>query len=352
MDNVITTESADKPAIVPTTPPTPETKPSSAPLIFALLALLIALAACAGIGGLYAWSKQQLATHLQQVQTINQQQTNATQQLTQQFVQLQNQLLEQQNSAANMQSSIQKLIQNQPGTNRVWSLAEINYLVSLANLQLHYNHSSANAILLLQEANQRLTHLVDPSLSSITQAINNNLTKLQALPELNLADLFTRLDKLNGSINLLEQVAPTQATPTVAIVTPETNMHLPWWKKIVNGVTNSIKQLVVINYHNKPLPQLLPPEQQLFLQQNLQLMLEQTQWAAMQGNQSIYNSSLETAKTWIKQYFIQDAPNTKAFMQEINSLQQINVQPKYPDLTPINNLINIATTGTPPATTK
>lgn len=347
MDNIVKPEVTNNPPPTEQIPPTQNTKLPSATSPFAILALLIALIACVANAGLYYWSKKLISTHLQQIQNINEQQTNSAQQLTQQVVQLQNQLLQQQNTVSNMQTSIQKLIQEQPGTNRIWTLAEINYLVSLANLQLHYNNSVSNAILLLQEANLHLTHLADPSLSSITQSISNNLTKLQSLPVFNLTDVLTRLNNLHENVFQLEQVAQPQTTT----VTPTTQnvqdiKNLPWWKKLYLNFWNSIKQLVVINYHNKPLPQLLPPEQQLFLQQNLQLLIVQTQWAALQGNQTIYNDSLNKAKNWIKEYYIQDAAHSKAFLQELNALQQINIHPTYPDLTPTTNLINSVMTST------
>lgn len=356
MDNVTTTETVDNSSTTTPQQQEPkmhESKPISGAIIFAIFALLLAVIACIGNGFLFWWSKQQITTRSQQFQIINQQQTTATQQLTQQFVQLQNQLLQQQNTVSEMQTSVQKLIQTQPGTNRVWTLAEVNYLVNLAHLQLQYNHSTSEAIILLQEANQRLSHLADPSFSPITQAINNVLTKLQSLPAINLVDVLNRLNKLHETVNLLEQVAPVQAAAvTNSATTAETTAHISWWKKITHTISNSFKQLVVINYHNKPLPQFMPPEQQIFLQQNLQLVFEQAQWAVMHGNQTVYENSLETAKNWIKQNYIQDAPNTKAFLQEINSLQSIKLQQPYPDLTAITNLINSVITATPPESHK
>ncbi len=351
MDNIVKPEVANNSIPSDQIPPKQNVKSSS---LTSIIALLIALIACAGNAGLYIWSKKLVSLHLQQVQNINQQQTNSTQQITQQVVQLQNQLLQQQNNVSNMQTSIQKLIQVQPGTNRIWTLSEVNYLVSLANLQLHYNNSVANAILLLQEANLRLTHLVDPSLSSITQSINENLTKLQALPAFNLTDVLTRLNNLHENVFQLEQVAQPQTTiviPTTTSNVPDMKT-LPWWKKLYLNFWNSFKQLVVVDYHNKPLPQLLPPEQQLFLQQNLQLLIVQTQWAALQGNQTIYNDSLNKAKNWIKEYYIQDAPHAKAFLQELNALQQINIHPTYPDLTPTMNLSNSVINSTPKSDNK
>ncbi len=271
MDNVITNEAANNPAPSQQIPPTQNSKSSFAPLIFSIMALLIALSTCVGLGSLYYWSKKFMSSHIAQIQNINQQQSTIAQQVTQQVVQLQNQILQQQNTVANMQNSLQKLMQEQPGTNKTWTLAEVNYLVNLANLQLHYNNSVTNAILLLQEANLRLTHLVDPSLSSISQAINNNLTKLQSLPVFNLTDVLTRLNKLHETVFQLEQVAKPQTTTVTPNTTQNTQtiQNLPWWKKICVQFWNNIKQLVVIDYHDKPLPQLLPPEQQLFLQQNL-----------------------------------------------------------------------------------
>ncbi len=78
----------------------------------------------------------------------------------------------------------------------------------------------------------------------------------------------------------------------------------------------------------------------------------QAQWAALQDNQTIYADSLEKAKNWIKEYYIQDAPHSSAFLQELNSLQKINIHPTYPDLTTTTNLINSVMTSAPKADNK
>lgn len=327
----------------------PQPSSSHTGITTSIIALIIAIGAAGGVAGLW-WHTEQHAHHyterFHKFEELTQQQFTTQQQLSQQLMQTQNQLLQQQNNMTSLQANLQKIQQGQPGYNRAWTLAEVDYTLHLANLELIINHSTDNAILLLQTANDRLTKLSDPTLTSVIQSINSELSTLQSLPKIDMGDINSHINHIQDEIDQLSQTTEANIT-SPSSAQNQTNMtNLPWWKKIIPTIHAELKKFVVIKYHNKPLPALLPASAQTYLQQNIQLLLLQTQVAAMQYNQTIYQNTLQKIKNLLNQYYVQDAPSTKAVLQELNTLQQINLQPNYPDLSATFNMINAAKTAT------
>ena len=94
---------------------------------------------------------QKTEQKLEQMQTYNQEQTHcpATVYATD-GTKSQNQVLQLQNNLTTVQASFRELLQYQPGYNRAWTLAEVEYLVQSANVQLQFNNSVANAMTLFK----------------------------------------------------------------------------------------------------------------------------------------------------------------------------------------------------------
>ena len=65
---------------------------------------------------------------------------------------------------------------------------------------------------------------------------------------------------------------------------------------------------------------MLPPSQQYFLYQNLQLQLETARLALLRQETIIFHSSLETAVEWINNFF--DTEETTASVEESPATQQ------------------------------
>ena len=55
-------------------------------------------------------------------------------------------------------------------------------------------------------------------------------------------------------------------------------------------------------------------------------------WAVLHRDAAVYQASLNRALAWAQQYFVQDSPETKAFIQNLETLQKIDIQPPTIDL--------------------
>lgn len=287
-------------------------------IIIAIVVLLI------GLGFIYWYGMTQLSD-LDSANADLHAQLQQTQQTTQSTIKdLQTQVAAQQKTLVVLQDLSK-------GSVPAWRIAEAKYLVQLANYQIVFAHDPQAALALLQTAGQRLATVDDPNLIGARQQIANSVAALQALPKVDLADLLTRITALQ-----------TQATSLPAIGLPPSQMLEPQFeqaesaspvKKAVKDTWTTLQKIVVIRKHDQAIQPLLSPEQQSYLQQNLQLILQQAQWAALRGKDDVYKVSLKQAQIWVQKYFARNMPATQAFAQALADLQKINVEPVLPNLT-------------------
>lgn len=207
---------------------------------------------------------------------------------------------------------------------------EAHYLVQLAYYNLQFTKDINSALLLLQVADQKLAALSDPKLLNVRQLLAKNIESLQALPKLDLAGILSRLNALQLQMTQLPILMPS--IKSTSVIKDESDNNLPAWRKALHHSWETLSRLIVIQKNNQAITPILATEQQAYLQQNLQLQLQQAQWAVLHGQQNVYITSLKQVQNWIQRYFAQNATVTQATLQGITELLQINVQPVLPDI--------------------
>ena len=95
-----------------------------------------------------------------------------------------------------------------------------------------------------------------------------------------------------------------------------------------------------MTHQSEDIPAMMTPDQQIYLQENLQLLIMQAQWGALNHNDALYHSSLNQAKDWVNKYYVQNSANTQAFLKSLDNLLTQNLSPQFPDLTQSLPLLN------------
>lgn len=309
-------------------------------LRFAFVTFVVLLLIFLAIGAAVL-NKQEQQTH-QALKDYLAQTNNITKQLQQSQVDLQ----QANKTVVNLQTQLQQSLGGY-----IWQLNEINYLVRLAQYNLIYLHDATNAIVLLQSADQTLAKLNDARLEKVRTAIAHDIATLQAIPRLDLQGILDQINALQTQATQLPLFVQTLPTPKTPIQSSTPTTWRTAWKKSLE----TLQSLIVIRRTEQPVEPILPAAQLAYLQQNLQLILQQAQWAALRGQQTLYVNSLEQAKQWTQHYFANNVSTTQAVIQAITNLQKINIQPTLPDLTTTLNLIleatnNFTTKPSPPTT--
>jgi len=292
-------------------------------LVLAIIALLVALFAVFQL----RFSERDFsldAKRASKVLASLQQQMHTVQQNIQQ---LQTVLSSQQTQLQQMALSPENTDHNTRG------LAEVVHILQLANYELTFSQNIAVGIVLLQTADKRLASLSDPNLIRIRNLLAQSLVTLQAVPKVDIAGLLTRINALQIQANQLPLLMPMQAVKSQAKETDSSQATHASWKDTMAKSWQGLQKLVVIQRHDQPIASLLPQEQQVYLQQNLQLLLQQAQWAVMQRQGTVYQTSLQQAEQWVKLYFASNAAVTQSMLEGITELQKINIQPLLPDIT-------------------
>lgn len=249
-----------------------------------------------------------------------------------QDLQLSAAITELQNQTKQQKITLTNLQQLSTGNVAVWRFAEAKYLVQLANYHLTFTRDVPAALALLQTAEQRIAAINDPTLLHIRQLIANSIVELQAVPRIDLAGLLTRITALQMQTIRL----PAIGLPPIE-QQEENKQELSGspLRKAINDSWVTLQKIVVIRQRDQQIEPLLSPEQQMYLQQNLQLILQQAQWAALRGQEEVYQSSLTQAQKWVENHFAGNLPATQAFVRAIVDLKKIHVQPPLPDLAPL-----------------
>lgn len=326
------------------------------------LALLLSLVALAAVGYLYWNSAQQnktaatstteleskidsLSTQVKDaLNSLNNNSSSLKQTaagINQRMEQLQGQSKIEQNNIAELQTRLTRSIQQvsaQQKTNRKdWLLAEVEYLLRLANQRVLMEQTATGALQLLKSADKILKETDDVSIYEVRKSLANDIAALEAVPKLDIEGVFLKLNALNLQVRNLRVIPISEqyqlpelleeVTPEVITESWSAELKASWSKAV-----DKLGSLIIIKHHDQPIEPLMSPDQAYYLQQNLHLMLEQAQLSLLQHKQASYDSSLEKAYNWIDTYFEKKDSVTQSLLQNISELKDVKVITKMPDI--------------------
>lgn len=216
----------------------------------------------------------------------------------------------------------------QQGKKDQWNIIEASFLTKLANETLQISGNVSQALALLKNADQELSHLTDPSVMLLRQALAADMLALQNVAVVDYAGLYLQLISLNEQIEKL----PLIKLSSVSVVSEAPAENLTWWQRGLQQTEQVLRKLVVIRRLDNGMLPFITSEQKELLYQNLHAMLQQTMFALMQKQADIYRASLQQTIAWLKQYFVQDAPTVVSALGNLAQLQAINIQVSVPSL--------------------
>jgi uroporphyrin-3 C-methyltransferase len=207
-----------------------------------------------------------------------------------------------------------------------WRLAEAEFLLKQAHQRLFITRDADTADLLLASADGALMQQKDPGLLPIRSAISNDRAELRKVPRVDHDGLYLRLQALSSQVGMLTSdnrfLQAAEDTPEDGA--EETAYTDILWQRLLS--------IVRIRHYDQPVEPLLPPEQQLYFSQNLQLALVQAQLGLLQSQQETYASNLGRAFAWVNQYCQTNDPVVAAWLTETQALMRINIAPEMPDI--------------------
>lgn len=211
-----------------------------------------------------------------------------------------------------------------------WQIAEVQYLLRLANQRLIMTGDTLSAEALLRSADTILRELDSPELTPLRAAVADDLAAVRAVPRLDTQGLYLRLDALIGQTDeLVLFELPERDSPEPIEVSDD------WRERLSQGYDAAVEKLseyIVVSRRDVPIETLMDPQYEGLVRQNMRMLLEQAQVAMLSGNQELYEQSLERARGWVTQFFKDDEEAATAMAAELAELGREQVAVTLPDL--------------------
>ena len=211
-----------------------------------------------------------------------------------------------------------------------WLLAEVEYLLRLANQRLIMAGDTTAAQALLTSADNVLRQLDDVNLHTVRAAVATDLAAVRAIPKVDVEGIYLRLSALIEQAGKLEIFQ----LPKQEDLAREDDAA-SWQGRLRQGYEAALSKLsnyLVIRRRDVPMQALMDPQWEGLVRQNLRMLLEQAQVALLSGNQSIYTESLQRARHWVDQFSDSDEARASAINAEINQLASFTISVPLPDI--------------------
>jgi uroporphyrin-3 C-methyltransferase len=182
------------------------------------------------------------------------------------------------------------------------ALAEVEQMLLIAAQQLQLSANVKAALIAMQSADARLQRMERPAFNGLRQAINRDMDKLRALPNVDITGINLQLNSLAVAVDQLplayqQRVANQAATQSIPPEEETTG------QKLLREIWQEVKQLVRIENTGKAEIPLLPPNQEFFLRENLRLRLLSARLALLSRDADSFKLELKTAQLWTARYF-------------------------------------------------
>lgn len=323
---------------------------SRAPSFIFLLFFIILLAVSGA--GYYYWQQLQITLNLlsselnfqaKQINHINPSVKKAQGELTaqqQQLKQLTEQYQLQLNKLAEFNAAQQTMMQSMQNVfdithrnQRQWLLAEVSYLLSLANQRLLVSRDIASAVAALKSANNRLHDLADPSLLKLRKQISEETAALNLLKQPDINGIAFTLDNSLSLIRLLpfksarqKNIEGSNNAQTIELTKlDDASYFSPLWERI--------KSLITIKKHSREIQSTETVLEKSDIDSQLGFRIEAARLALINKNTKIFNHEILSAAELLSLYYDHSDNRVAALENELKSYSKINLQPSLPDIT-------------------
>jgi len=230
------------------------------------------------------------------------------------------------------QIALEALYQELSRNRDEWAYAEIEQTLLVASQQLQLAGNVKAALIALQAADSRLAAMNRPQLVALRKAINQDVTRLKALPFIDSVGISVRLDNVVNAVDKLPLAAEGRSMPEPAAEKPRADDDTSAWRRYWVELLNDMRQLVRVQRMDRPDVPLLAPSQAFFLRENLKLRLLSARLALLSRDQTSYKNDLKAARDWLARYFDTRDKTVSAMMTTLTSLHGNDISIELPDI--------------------
>ena len=277
--------------------------------------------------------RTELLEKTEQLKTLSSKALTQTQKYTQQSQHYAETIDAQVAEMTQMQARLQ--LSARPNTSKDWILSETEFLIRMANRQLHLDKDKHSALIALRSADENLARLGSPHYLPVRQQIAKDIIALEQYAEPKQAEisqkitsLMLKLEPLPANKQNIEDGEKIDISSGSDSSTENTDNSL--WKEVKGQAKSAFKQAVIIRKHNEPIEGDLDADSRLQLYRLLQLRLETLRLMVLQGLDKEFHEQISLINTTLTHYYPEE--RAKPLLADMLELDKNNLSPQRPDI--------------------
>lgn len=190
----------------------------------------------------------------------------------------------------------------------------------------------------IEQGQRWLNQVPGAEAHALRMALTSDLADIRSRQSLDLRETTQKLDGVIASIDKLptkqDHRIKSELTQEPSAALPSTNEMTSLMEKsrailgeLAADVWRSIRGMIRIQRLDQTEQALLAPEQKVFLQQGLRMLLLDARYALVQRNTPLYQQSLSQAGLWLSKYFDDTDTLVQQDLGLVKTLAAINVDP-------------------------
>ncbi len=227
-----------------------------------------------------------------------------------------------------LQETTEKLYELYGRDESDWQLAEVEYLMRIAQHKLFLENDFEGAAITLQAASDKIAATGDPGLLSVRVQIGDEIAELKTRARPDLVGMTLLLSQLGKQLRSLKPGYQPSIETITEIVQPQAE-NLPD-QTIDEQVISFISSLVTVrqNEFEPTKTEALIVDVEEILETNLKL----TRWTVLERDEFQYSQLMQENVEIFKQYYnLENAANSD-FYNQLLELQKAEVKPQKPDI--------------------
>lgn len=245
-----------------------------------------------------------------------------------------------------------------------WVVAELEYLVRLANQRLLTERRPEGAQAILETADTLLGTVDNPQTLAVREVLAKDIAALRLAEVVDREGIYTRLGALAPGLLSLTALPPAgltqgieaenasdsgRASVSTGVVggqgsPPPMVWYERLWLNAKAALSRFARDHFHVRYRDVPLEPLVSTEQEQWLRHDMAISVANAQQALLREEQQIYDASLASVKRHLQDYFV-GADRAQKLMKEVQVLQGLSIEQQLPDISASINAIKQLQSG-------
>lgn len=224
--------------------------------------------------------------------------------------------------------SLQQVTEQAPPSSREWKVAEVAYLLRIANHRVLMERDVGGALELLSAADAILAELDDFSFYQVRSHLAEEIRALEMVESNDLTGIYLELEAMKRELSQLPLKLPEYLELKRREKPAADEGETGFWPTLRRELSSKFR----IRSFEGDIKPLLSPQEAVYLELNLRLMLERAQLAALRREQLVFTRSLESAADWLSEYLDANDSEVLELSEQLRRIAAIQLNVDLPDV--------------------